>query len=152
LLVDESTARALTETLHATPWRVTNLEERQQIRKPYPPFTTSTLQQEANRKLGMSARETMQVAQRLYEDGIITYMRTDSVSLSQEGIRAARSTIQSRYGDEYLSEGVRTFETKSKGAQEAHEAIRPAGTDMQTGEELSLSGRELALYSLIWKR
>ncbi|HLJ12468.1 MAG TPA: DNA topoisomerase, partial [Planctomycetaceae bacterium] len=95
---------------------------------------------------------TMQVAQRLYEDGNITYMRTDSVSLSQEAVNAARSCIQNRYGDEYLSDGVRTFETRTKGAQEAHEAIRPAGTAMKTGEELGLAGRELALYSLIWKR
>jgi DNA topoisomerase-1 len=152
LLVDEQTAQALRDQLRTTGWKVTNLEERQQVRKPYPPFTTSTLQQEANRKLGMSARETMQVAQRLYEDGNITYMRTDSVSLSQEAIRAARSCIQGRYGDEYLSDGIRTFETKSKGAQEAHEAIRPAGTAMKTGEELGLAGRELTLYSLIWKR
>src|SRR5260221_1525288 len=152
LLVDGETAQALREKLLHEPWRVANLEEREQVRKPSPPFTTSTLQQEANRKLGMSARETMQVAQRLYEDGEITYMRTDSVSLSQEAIVAARSCIQNRYGDEYLSDGVRTFETKSKGAQEAHEAIRPAGTAMQTGEELGLAGRELALYSLIWKR
>ena len=152
LLIDEQTAQALREKLRGTPWQVTNLEERQQVRKPSPPFTTSTLQQEANRKLGMSARETMQVAQRLYEDGNITYMRTDSVSLSQEAILAARGTIKDRYGDDYLSDGVRTFETKTKGAQEAHEAIRPAGTEMKTGEELNLSGRELALYSLIWKR
>src|SRR5262245_10492903 len=152
LLIDADTAQSLREKLRGVPWRVANLEDREQIRKPYPPFTTSTLQQEANRKLGMSARETMQVAQRLYEDGEITYMRTDSVSLSQEAIRAARATIKDRYGEEYLSDGVRTFETKSKGAQEAHEAIRPAGTAMQTGEELGLAGRELALYSLIWKR
>lgn len=152
LLIDEPTARDLQEKLRAGTWTVANLEERQQVRKPSPPFTTSTLQQEANRKLGMSARETMQVAQRLYEDGNITYMRTDSVSLSQEAILAARGTIKDRYGDEYLSDGVRTFETKSKGAQEAHEAIRPAGTAMKTGEELALGGRELALYSLIWKR
>jgi DNA topoisomerase-1 len=152
LLVDELAAHSLRERLLTAEWRVANLEERQQIRKPYPPFTTSTLQQEANRKLGMSARETMQVAQRLYEDGNITYMRTDSVSLSQEAIRAARSCIQTRYGDDYLSDGVRTFETKAKGAQEAHEAIRPAGTSMKTAEELGLAGRELALYSLIWKR
>ena len=152
LLVEEQAAQALRDRLQTAEWKVTNLEERQQIRKPYPPFTTSTLQQEANRKLGMSARETMQVAQRLYEDGNITYMRTDSVSLSQEAIRAARSCIEQRYGNDYLSDGVRTFETKAKGAQEAHEAIRPAGTAMKTGEELALAGRELQLYSLIWKR
>src|SRR6185436_838268 len=112
-------------------WSVSNLEERQQVRNPYPPFTTSTLQQESNRKLGMSARETMQVAQRLYEEGHITYMRTDSVTLSKEALNAARTCIESRYGHDYLSDGVRTFETKAKGAQEAHEAIRPAGTEMK---------------------
>ncbi|MGQ0635740.1 MAG: type I DNA topoisomerase [Planctomycetaceae bacterium] len=152
LLLDEQAARDLHNRLLTSTWHVADLEERQQTRNPYPPFTTSTLQQESNRKLGMSARETMQVAQRLYEDGYITYMRTDSVSLSQEAISAARRCIQTRYGDEFLSAAVRTFETKSKGAQEAHEAIRPAGTEMQTGEELALAGRELALYSLIWKR
>ena len=152
LLLDGQTAEDLRERLQRGEWTVSNLEERQQVRNPYPPFTTSTLQQEANRKLGMSARETMQVAQRLYEDGIITYMRTDSVSLSQEAIHAARGCIESRFGTEYLSNGVRTFENRTKGAQEAHEAIRPAGTEMKTGEELGLAGRELQLYSMIWKR
>lgn len=152
LLLDGETAEKLREQLQQSPWTVANLEERQQVRNPYPPFTTSTLQQEANRKLGMSARETMQVAQRLYEDGNITYMRTDSVSLSEEALRAARTGIEARYGRDYLSPEPRRFQTKSKGAQEAHEAIRPAGTEMKTGEELGLSGRELILYSLIWKR
>jgi DNA topoisomerase-1 len=152
LLLEGPAAEALRERLQRGEWSVAGIEERQQVRNPYPPFTTSTLQQEANRKLGMSARETMQVAQRLYEDGIITYMRTDSVSLSQEAIHAARGCIESRYGAEYLSNGVRTFENRTKGAQEAHEAIRPAGTEMKTGEEHGLSGRELQLYSLIWKR
>lgn len=152
LLLDGQTAETLRENLRQAAWTVANLEERQQVRNPYPPFTTSTLQQEANRKLGMSARETMQVAQRLYEDGNITYMRTDSVSLSEEALRAARAGIETRYGSDYLSHEPRRFQTKSKGAQEAHEAIRPAGTEMKTGEELGLSGRELVLYSLIWKR
>lgn len=152
LLLDEQAAARLRDELLHAGWKVAQIEERQQVRNPYPPFTTSTLQQEANRKLGMSARETMQVAQRLYEDGYITYMRTDSVSLSQEAVTAARACIKNRYGDEYLSPQVRTFETKTKGAQEAHEAIRPAGTEMQTAEELNLAGRELALYALIWKR
>ncbi len=153
LLLNETAAQALRARLAADPsWRVAAVEQRQQVRKPYPPFTTSTLQQEANRKLGMSARETMQTAQRLYEDGYITYMRTDSVSLSQEAIRAARECVSARYGGDYLSPEVRQFTTKSKGAQEAHEAIRPAGTEMKTAEELGLSGRELKLYALIWKR
>jgi DNA topoisomerase I len=152
VLLSEEQAQALQSALRDQPWQVASLDEREQVRKPYPPFTTSTLQQEANRKLGMSARETMQVAQRLYEDGHITYMRTDSVALSNEAVRAARSCIEGRYGAEYLSDGVRTFETRAKGAQEAHEAIRPAGTEMKTGEEIGLSGRELQLYSMIWKR
>ena len=152
LLLDDQTAEALRMRLADTPWQVSAIENRQQTRRPYPPFTTSTLQQESNRKLGMSARETMQVAQRLYEDGYITYMRTDSVSLSDEAIRASRQRVEDRYGADYLSPEVRRFTTKSKGAQEAHEAIRPAGTEMKTAEELGLNGRELKLYSLIWKR
>lgn len=133
-------------------WLVKSVETRDQKRSPYPPFTTSTLQQEANRKLGFTARDTMNVAQRLYEDGYITYMRTDSVSLSNEATNAARSTVKRRYGDEYLSPQPRRYQTKTKGAQEAHEAIRPAGTEMKTSEELRLSGREAKLYALIWKR
>ncbi|MFN0055139.1 MAG: type I DNA topoisomerase [Planctomycetales bacterium] len=152
LLLDAAATQELREKLLQATWTVTGIDERQQVRNPYPPFTTSTLQQEANRKLGLSARDTMQVAQRLYEDGIITYMRTDSVSLSEEAIRAAREGIEARYGRDYLSPQERRFQTKSKGAQEAHEAIRPAGTEMKTGEELGLAGRELALYALIWKR
>lgn len=152
LLLDEAAARKLQEQLTNADWRVANVETRQQVRKPYPPFTTSTLQQEANRKLGMTARQTMQVAQRLYEDGYITYMRTDSVNLSNEAIQASRGRVQSLYGDEYLSPQPRQFTTKSKGAQEAHEAIRPAGTEMKTADELGLTGPALKLYSLIWKR
>lgn len=152
LLLDEASARSLQERILNVPWQVTNVEERQQVRRPAPPFTTSTLQQDASRKLNMSARETMQVAQRLYEDGIITYMRTDSVSLSQEAVRAARDCVTQRYGKDYLHTEVRQYATKTKGAQEAHEAIRPAGTEMKTGEELGLDGRELRLYTLIWMR
>lgn len=152
LLLDETAARELESRLHSSTWSVSGIEQRQQIRKPYAPFTTSTLQQEANRKLGMAARDTMQVAQRLYEDGYITYMRTDSVHLSDEAINAARDGVTSRYGDEYLSPAPRQFTTKSKGAQEAHEAIRPAGVEMHTAEELGLQGREQKLYALIWKR
>ncbi len=152
LLLDEETASGLVEQLKTQAWNVTSVESRPQTRKPYPPFTTSTLQQEANRKLGMSARETMQVAQRLYEDGRITYMRTDSVNLSQEAIQAARRTVTDRYGKEYLHDEVRQYSNKQKNAQEAHEAIRPAGTEMQTAEEQGLTGREAALYAMIWKR
>ena len=151
-LLDESTARELQQRLKSEPWKVASIETRQQTRKPYPPFTTSTLQQEANRKLNLSARETMQTAQHLYENGLITYMRTDSVSLSQEAINASRSCVNDRYGAEYLSPEPRQYTTKTKNAQEAHEAIRPAGTEMKTAEELGLSGREAALYAMIWKR
>lgn len=152
LLLGETDAKSLAEKLQKTDWTVTSVEERQQTRKPYAPFTTSTLQQEANRKLNMTARETMRVAQELYQNGFITYMRTDSVNLSQEAIDATRDGVKSRYGDEYLHSEVRKFSSKSKNAQEAHEAIRPAGTEMKTGEELGLSGRELKLYDMIWKR
>jgi DNA topoisomerase-1 len=152
LLLDEAQARALQERLQSETWRVSDLEERSSTRKPSPPFTTSTLQQEANRKLRLSARETMRTAQNLYEQGYITYMRTDSVHLSQQAIAAARSCVQEMYGTEYLSPKPRQYSTKSKGAQEAHEAIRPAGTTFRTPQETGLSGRELQLYDLIWKR
>ncbi len=152
VLLDETTARDLEARLKTQSWKVAAVETRMQTRKPYAPFTTSTLQQESNRKLNMSARETMQTAQRLYEDGLITYMRTDSVNLSQEAINAARSCVKDRYGDEYLSPEPRQYSTKTKNAQEAHEAIRPAGTEMKTAEEHGLSGREAALYAMIWKR
>lgn len=152
VLMSEGDADQLRGRITSGDWLVESVESRPQTRRPYPPFTTSTLQQESNRKLGMTARQTMQTAQRLYEDGYITYMRTDSVTLSGEAITAARQSVTQRYGNEYLSPEVRQFSTKSKGAQEAHEAIRPAGTDMKTGEELGLDGAELRLYSLIWKR
>lgn len=151
-LLGEEDAKTLLEKIRAGDWIVDSIEDRQQTRKPSPPFTTSTLQQESNRKLNLTARQTMQVAQRLYEDGHITYMRTDSVSLSKEAIDAARDTVGKRYGDNYLSDGVRQFTGKSKNAQEAHEAIRPAGTEMKTADELKLSGQESRLYELIWKR
>ena len=152
LLLGEAEAKELQERIRSLPWTVTSVQEREETRKPYAPFITSTLQQEANRKLRMSARETMQVAQRLYEDGYITYMRTDSVQLSDEALKASREGVEKRYGKAYLSPEPRQFVTKSKSAQEAHEAIRPAGTEMKTAEELGLSGREAQLYSLIWKR
>ncbi|WP_437205640.1 type I DNA topoisomerase [Planctomicrobium sp. SH664] len=152
LLLGEATARELQARLKAGSWKVAGVEHRQQTRKPPAPFTTSTLQQEANRKLGLSARETMQVAQRLYEDGNITYMRTDSVSLSQEAITAVRSRIENSYTSTFLSPQPRQYTNKTKNAQEAHEAIRPAGTDMKTADELGLSGREARLYDMIWKR
>ncbi len=152
LLLAEEPAKALQARLKNATWKVTDLESRPQTRRPSPPFTTSTLQQEANRKLGMSARETMQTAQRLYEDGHITYMRTDSVSLSQEALTAARGRITSSYGQDYLSETPRQYSNRTKNAQEAHEAIRPAGTEMLTADEIGLGGREARLYDMIWKR
>ncbi len=152
LLLDEATAKALRERLAGRPLTVTKIERKESQRQPYPPFTTSTLQQEANRKMGLSAKRTMQVAQRLYEEGHITYMRTDSVNLSDEAIAAVRGMIGRRYGSNFLSPAVRRHATKSKGAQEAHEAIRPAGTSMATASELGLSGPESRLYELIWKR
>ncbi|MFM7424679.1 MAG: type I DNA topoisomerase, partial [Elainella sp.] len=123
LLLGETEARSLQERLLSQTWTVTNLEERASTRKPSPPFTTSTLQQEANRKLRLSARETMRTAQSLYEQGYITYMRTDSTNLSQQAIAAARSCVEQMYGSNYLSPEPRQYATKAKGAQEAHEAI-----------------------------
>jgi len=152
LLLDAGAARGLTERLRNASWRVGDVEEKEEVRRPAPPFTTSTMQQESNRKLGLSAQQTMRVAQKLYEQGFITYMRTDSVNLSEQAITAARSAVSSKYGNEYLSPSPRQFTTKSKGAQEAHEAIRPAGVKMPTSSELGLSDVEAALYDLIWKR
>jgi DNA topoisomerase-1 len=151
-LLNEVEARELRERLLDKPWTVTDIEERPVTRKPAAPFTTSTLQQEANRKLRLSARDTMRTAQSLYEQGYITYMRTDSVHLSEQAIAAARSCVEQKYGKQYLSPQPRQYATKSKGAQEAHEAIRPAGSTFRTPKETGLSGRELALYDLIWKR
>lgn len=153
-LLSEADARALQERLTGIPWTVSGTEERPVTRKPAPPFTTSTLQQEANRKLGLSARETMRIAQSLYEQGYITYMRTDSVHLSEQAIAAARACVEQLYGPQYLSPQPRQYTTKSKGAQEAHEAIRPAGSSFRTPQQTGLSedSREFRLYDLIWKR
>ncbi len=152
VLLDEQLAKDVQARIKDAPWTVSAVESKPSIRRPYAPFTTSSLQQDANNKLRLSAKETMQVAQRLYEDGYITYMRTDSVNLSQEAVTAARTRIAETYGQDYLSPTPRVFASKTKNAQEAHEAIRPAGTEMLTGDELRLSGRELSLYDLIWKR
>ncbi|NER50926.1 MAG: type I DNA topoisomerase, partial [Symploca sp. SIO1A3] len=151
-LLNEAEARELQERLTDKTWTVTDLDEKPVTRKPAPPFTTSTLQQEANRKLRLSAREAMRIAQNLYEQGYITYMRTDSVHLSEQAIAAARSCVEQKYGQKYLSPKPRQYTTKSKGAQEAHEAIRPAGKTFRTPKETGLGGKELALYDLIWKR
>jgi DNA topoisomerase-1 len=152
LLLNEEQARALVKRLKDGQWQVRDVNERDQTRTPAPPFTTSTLQQEANRKLGLSSRQTMQIAQRLYEQGLITYMRTDSVHLSNQALQTIRQRVRDLYGADYLSPAPRQYQTQSKGAQEAHEAIRPAGQQMPTADELGLKGQEYALYDLIWKR
>ena len=151
-LLAEADARALQQAVEAGPWRVAAVEEKPTVRKPVAPFTTSTLQQEANRKLRLSARETMRTAQGLYERGFITYMRTDSVHLSEQAIGAARSCVEAKYGKGYLSPSPRQFSTKARNAQEAHEAIRPAGESFRDPAATGLDGRDLALYELIWKR
>jgi DNA topoisomerase-1 len=152
VLLGPEEADRLREGLGDRPFAVDEVEERWSTRSPYPPFTTSSLQQEANRKLSLSASRTMSVAQSLYEAGHITYMRTDSVNLSGQAIGAARNRVRDRYGDDFLSERPRNYQTESKAAQEAHEAIRPAGTEMKTAGELGLRGLEAKLYDLIWKR
>ncbi|MCG8373650.1 MAG: type I DNA topoisomerase [Balneolales bacterium] len=152
VLLDEENASSLVDKLKAADWSVSNVEVTTQKRSPAPPFITSTLQQEANRKFGMSARDTMSVAQKLYEKGFITYMRTDSTRLSGQAIEAARDGIVEQYGEEYLFERVRNYSSKGKTAQEAHEAIRPSGSKFIMPEKSGLKDREFKLYDLIWKR
>jgi DNA topoisomerase I, bacterial len=155
-VLDEDAARALAEALRgdATVASVSKLDSKPYSRRPAAPFTTSTLQQEAARKLRFSARQTMSVAQSLYENGYITYMRTDSPSLSQQATNAARAQATALYGAETVPEKPRRYAGKSKNAQEAHEAIRPSGETFRTPAELSsvLRGNDLRLYDLIWKR
>ncbi len=152
LLLGEKEARAMAKRLPGEKWRVSDVAEKQQKRSPAPPFITSTLQQEASRKLGLSSRQTMRIAQALYEQGYITYMRTDSTTLSQEAVDASRRAIEERYGKEYLSPSPRQYSGKVRNAQEAHEAIRPAGKEMRTADELGLGGADRKVYDLIWKR
>ena len=152
VLLDGPSADQLRDRLLQTFWQVSASEEKPFTRRPAPPFITSTLQQEANRKLRLSARETMRVAQKLYEEGFITYMRTDSVHLSSQAFTAARECVTRLYGSEYLPKSPRNYVTSNASAQEAHEAIRPAGSHFRTPEETALDGRELAVYDLIWKR
>lgn len=151
VLLDEDASTKLRDQLEKAEWKVSSIEISTQKRNPSAPFITSTLQQEANRKFGFSARDTMSIAQKLYENGFITYMRTDSTNLSGQAIGAARNAVETQYGEEYLFKRVRNF-GKSKGAQEAHEAIRPAGSSFTHPEKTKLSGREFKLYDLIWKR
>ncbi|MBU6153785.1 MAG: type I DNA topoisomerase [Bdellovibrionales bacterium] len=152
LVLDGKEASRLRDALAQGAFTVQSVEEKQYHQKPSIPFITSTLQQEANRKLGMGARDAMRTAQSLYEQGFITYMRTDSPNLSSEAIKGARSAVEDLYGKEYLSPEPRQFSSKNKGAQEAHEAIRPAGAEFKHPRETGLSGRELALYEMIWMR
>ncbi|HUG31331.1 MAG TPA: type I DNA topoisomerase [Acidimicrobiia bacterium] len=154
MVLDQKTATNLATTLQDLEFEVVSVESKPYTRRPYPPFRTSTLQQEAGRKLRYSSSRTMSVAQRLYENGYITYMRTDSIELSDSAVGAARGQIAKLYGEEFLSPSPRKYSGKqAKGAQEAHEAIRPAG-DFLTPEQVAVDvGRdEAALYDLIWKR
>ena len=152
--LDEASAVSLAAGLEAAAFTVRSVDTKPYTRRPAAPFTTSTLQQEAGRKLRFSSRVTMQVAQRLYENGYITYMRTDSPALSDQAINAARRQASELYGPEYVPEARRVYKGKSKNAQEAHEAIRPAGDSFRTPAQVasSLRGDEFRLYELIWKR
>jgi len=154
LLLDEAGANELVQSLTGKSLTVKSTEESPRTERPKAPFTTSTMQQDAGSRLGWGAQLTMRVAQRLYENGYITYMRTDSVTLSQSAIESARSSAKSLYGAEYIPATPRVYEGKSKNAQEAHEAIRPAGETFRTPGELApeLSRDEFSLYDLIWKR
>lgn len=151
VLLEEEKATTLADRLPDEEWRVADVKERTRTKSPFAPFITSTLQQEANRKLNLSSSRTMSIAQSLYENGYITYMRTDSTNLSSEAVKGVRRTVAGRYGEEYLSSSVRQY-SSSESAQEAHEAIRPAGSEMKTKAELGLGGIKGALYDLIWKR
>jgi DNA topoisomerase-1 len=154
LLLDEAGARGLVESLKSIDLTVKSMEESPRTERPKPPFTTSTMQQDAGSRLGWGAQITMRIAQRLYENGYITYMRTDSINLSQQAITAARNAAKALYGADHVADAPRVYQGKSKNAQEAHEAIRPAGDAFKTPGELApeLSRDEFALYDLIWKR
>ncbi len=150
--LDRSRAEALVAALRDSSFEVRSVESKPYRRSPYAPFRTTTLQQEASRKLGYGASRTMSIAQRLYENGFITYMRTDSVTLSDSAVAAAREQVRELFGSEYLPDKPRTYQSKVKNAQEAHEAIRPAGEHFRTPAETGLSGDEFRLYELIWMR
>ncbi|TYL49904.1 type I DNA topoisomerase [Nocardioides sp. BGMRC 2183] len=150
--LDRQRAEGLVAALESTTFDVRSVESKPYKRSPYPPFRTTTLQQEASRKLGMSSSVTMSVAQRLYENGFITYMRTDSTTLSGAAIGAARAQVNELYGAEYLPDKPRTYTSKVKNAQEAHEAIRPAGDAFRTPAQTGLKGDQFRLYELIWMR
>lgn len=154
LQMDEAASSALAERLRSESFQVAKVEVKPFVERPRAPFTTSTLQQEANRKLGFTARRCMQAAQKLYENGYITYMRTDSTTLSNEAVNAARDLVRSEYGEKFLHETVRVYKGKVKNAQEAHEAIRPAGTPFRVPAAVQneLDRDQFRLFELIWKR
>ncbi len=153
-LFNEQEAKDLSDRLSSQDFKVSKLEVKPYTQNPSPPFITSTLQQEANRKLGFTARRAMSAAQGLYENGYITYMRTDSTNLSEQAINAARDLVKQEYGADYLPPSPRRYASKSKNAQEAHEAIRPAGSTFRFPKEVAggLSSDEIKLYEMIWKR
>ncbi|MBT1180671.1 type I DNA topoisomerase [Bifidobacterium sp. CP2] len=152
--LDEANATAIAAALRTAAFTVISMESKPYRRRPLPPFTTSTLQQTAGNRLGMSSRATMRAAQGLYENGYITYMRTDSVTLSQEAIAAARQSVEYHFGKAFLSDAPKQYATKTAGAQEAHECIRPAGARFRDPDELAakVPGDQLKLYTLIWQR
>ena len=154
MILDQNHAEDLVKSLDSHDWKVTHLETKPQTQNPYPPFITSTLQQEGIRKLRMNSTQIMRVAQGLYENGYITYMRTDSIHLSAEALNGARAVIETKYGKDYLPDKPRMYKSKSKNAQEAHEAIRPAGSTFQDPQDLknTLNDAEYKVYDLIWKR
>ncbi|MDX3214798.1 type I DNA topoisomerase [Streptomyces sp. ME02-6991-2B] len=152
LHLDEAAARELAAALEGAAFSVRSVESKPYRRSPYAPFRTTTLQQEASRKLGFGAKATMQVAQKLYENGFITYMRTDSTTLSETAIAAARAQVTQLYGADYLPDRPRVYAGKVKNAQEAHEAIRPSGDRFRTPAETGLTGDQYRLYELIWMR
>ena len=154
VVLDEAAAKALAGGLAGRTTRVRDVEEKEFAKSPKAPFTTSTLQQEAGRKLGMAAKRAMQAAQRLYENGYITYMRTDSVALSSQALDAARKLVAQRYGADFLPAKPRAYKSKSRNAQEAHEAIRPAGESFRAPDEVAreVGDDEARVYDMIWKR
>ena len=153
-VLDEVGAQRLKDGLVDRPFSVTSVDTKPYTSRPKPPFITSTLQQVGGSRLRMSSRQVMSIAQGLYEDGYITYMRTDSTTLSDTAVRAARQVIERQFGREYLTDGPRVYAKKSKNAQEAHEAIRPAGDSWRSPDQLrsELRGDQLRLYELIWQR
>ena len=152
--LDQARATSIATAVAAATATVSSVQEKPYTRRPSAPFTTSTLQQEASRKLRLSSKNAMRVAQRLYENGYITYMRTDSTTLSESALTAARAQATDMYGAEYVTDSPRRYEKKAKGAQEAHEAIRPAGDRFRTPAQVAgeLRGEDFSLYELIWKR